>query len=172
MRELKGIRSEGRGERWEREGEREREKEALEWNDTDDSLEDGCTDGSTSQRASWNDNQKAHLLQVLNCIPRAHKGGWSKDVWENITDHMNRKFPKSIFTTQQLKQQEKDLHKLYKQVKEILNCPGFRRDTSNCMLEASNNCWIELSQSRGKLSWSRSRRIPYYHRLVALYEGT
>jgi hypothetical protein len=60
------------------------------------------------------------ILKEFNS-PRYHgKNDWIKEIWNDVTQHMNKKFVPSNFLMSQLKDREQRLKKDYNTVKLIL----------------------------------------------------
>ncbi|KAJ3671866.1 hypothetical protein LUZ60_007945 [Juncus effusus] len=130
---------------------------------------------STIKRATWDEEKKNYLVSLLienTKTNNSYKRSFHKEKWDRITMEMKKRFPESYFTTNQLKQLERDLRKLYKSVKcIILFQPGFEWNHANCMLAASNAHWQELLERDPKaIRWHR-KIIPHFRALDTLYGG-
>ncbi|KAJ3671867.1 hypothetical protein LUZ60_007946 [Juncus effusus] len=135
-------------------------------------LRNGIT-SKTSKRALWDDIKKDYFVNLL-CQYVSHspkRNSWNRETWEKIREEMKERFAGSNISTEQLRQLERDLKKLYKSIKHIESQPGFRWDHDNKMLEASDNDWQKLFKADPKARKWHSKMLPYYSGLDTLYKG-
>ena len=118
---------------------------------------------------------KLFLIDLLkeHDVPgfRTHNA-WSKDAWTNIVRRMNAKFGTS-YTVNQVKQQEQDLKKAYRSVKDLLAESGFGWDTERMMVTAPASVWSSFTarnNNKDAFHW-QDRSFPYYDALSSLYDG-
>jgi len=118
---------------------------------------------------------KLFLIDLLkeHDVPgfRTHNA-WSKDAWTNIVRRVNAKFGTS-YSVNQVKQQEQDLKKAYRSVKDLLAESGFGWDTERMMVTAPASVWSSFTarnNNKDAFHW-QDRSFPYYDALSSLYDG-
>uniref|UniRef100_A0A8R7TFG8 Myb/SANT-like domain-containing protein n=1 Tax=Triticum urartu TaxID=4572 RepID=A0A8R7TFG8_TRIUA len=127
-----------------------------------------------SSRAKWNHQMKAYLIELLrdHDVPKYRtQNAWSKEAWTNIVAKFNQRFDVS-FMVVQVKQNEQDLKRDFKTVKDLISESGFGWDRDRKMVVAPDNVWAALEARKNKdaLFW-RGKSFPYYEDLFALYDG-
>jgi len=92
---------------------------------------------------------------------RTHNA-WSKATWTTIVRHVNTKFGTS-YSLNQVKQQEQDLKKAYRSVKDLLAESGFGWDNERMMVIAPASVWASFTarkNNKDALHWQdRSSHI-------------
>jgi hypothetical protein len=103
-----------------------------------------------------------HLLKEHDVPGFRTHNGWSKDAWTNIVCRLNTKFGSS-FSLNQVKQQEQDLKKAYRSVKDLLAESGFGWDNERMMVIAPASVWASFTarkNNKDALHWQdRSSHI-------------
>ena len=117
---------------------------------------------------------KAYLIGLLrdHDVPKYRtQNAWSKEAWTNIVAKFNQRFDVS-FMVVQVKQNEQDLKRDFKAVKDLIFESGFGWDRDRKMVVAPDNVWAALEARKNKdaLFW-RGKSFPYYEDLFALYDG-
>jgi hypothetical protein len=92
---------------------------------------------------------------------RTHNA-WSKATWTTIVRHVNTKFGTS-YSLNEVKQQEQDLKKAYRSVKDLLAESGFGWDNERMMVIAPASVWASFTarkNNKDALHWQdRSSHI-------------
>jgi hypothetical protein len=104
--------------------------------------------GNTPKRAKWIHQRKLFLIQLLNdhdVLGFRTQNSWSKEAWNNIVRHLNKKFGTS-YTLGQVKQKEQDLKKDYWRVKDLLEQSGFGWNSDRMMVEAPESIWASFAR--------------------------
>uniref|UniRef100_A0A8R7VBG2 Myb/SANT-like domain-containing protein n=1 Tax=Triticum urartu TaxID=4572 RepID=A0A8R7VBG2_TRIUA len=118
---------------------------------------------------------KLSLIQLLkdhDMLGYRTHNAWSKEAWTSITSQLNTKFSMS-FNVNQVKQQEQDLKKAYRSVKDLTAESGFGWDKDRMMVNAPASGWAAFAarkNSKDALQW-RDKSFPYYDESASGYIG-
>ncbi|XP_020096378.1 uncharacterized protein At2g29880-like [Ananas comosus] len=105
------------------------------------------SDPKKQSRAKWTDMHRAYLVELLqehNKDKWRGQNGWNKEGWRSIHKAMITKFSHSNYTLEQVKDQEQQLKKQFKAVKNLVEMSGFGWDADKKMVSAPSEVWEPL----------------------------
>ncbi|XP_020103811.1 uncharacterized protein LOC109720880, partial [Ananas comosus] len=108
-------------------------------------------DPKKQSRAKWTDMHRAYLVELLqehNKDKWRGQNGWNKEGWRSIHKAMITKFSHSNYTLEQVKDQEQQLKKQFKAVKNLVEMSGFGWDADKKMVSAPSEVWEPLINVR------------------------
>ncbi|XP_020103067.1 uncharacterized protein At2g29880-like isoform X2 [Ananas comosus] len=131
------------------------------------------SDPKKQSRAKWTDMHRAYLVELLqehNKDKWRGQNGWNKEGWRSIHKAMITKFSHSNYTLEQVKDQEQQLKKQFKAVKNLVEMSGFGWDGDKKMVSAPSEVWEPLINNNKELRKWHNKPFPWYEALYDIYE--